>query len=178
MGADAKPTIRSSGSGPEDPTIIDIQGEDAGLIIGRRGETLRALQYVVNIIRGREEENAVPVVVDVEQYRGRREKHLGVLASRMAERAIASGRPVTLEPMTAADRRIIHMALAPDKGVSTESSGEGTQRRVVITPTGERSPRSDGGGMGTAQRRRPSGGGARGGGGAVNRAPRYRDDRD
>jgi spoIIIJ-associated protein len=178
MSADAKASIRSSGSGPEDPTIIDIQGEDAGLIIGRRGETLRALQYVVNIIRGREEENAVPVVVDVEQYRGRREKHLGSMASRMAERAVSTGRPVTLEPMSAADRRIIHMALASDKGVTTESTGDGTQRRVVISPTGERAPRSysrDGGSTGN-RRRRPSGSG--GGRGGESRAPRYRDDRD
>lgn len=174
LGVDATPTIRSSGSGPEDPTVIDIQGEDAGLIIGRRGETLRALQYVVNIVRGRQDEEPTPVVVDVEQYRGRREKQLGALASRMAERAISGGRPVALEPMSAADRRVIHMALADDKGVTTESSGEGAQRHIVITPTGERAarPSSTGGGRG---RRRPSSGGGSFG---RDRGPRYRDDRD
>lgn len=187
MGADATPTIRTSGTGPDNPTVIDIQGEDAGLLIGRRGETLRALQYVVNIVRGREEETPTPVVVDVEQYRGRREKHLGSLAARSAERAIATGRSVPLEPMSPADRRIVHMALADDKGVTTESSGEGSQRHVVITPTGERAAKPMAGGD---RRRRPAGGGNRGSDGGGNRggggggfggrthAPRYRDDRD
>ena len=137
LSVDAWPTIRSSGSGPDSPPIIDIQGEDAGLIIGRRGETLRSLQFLVNLMLSHQEEEYSHVVVDVEQYRERRQRHLRTLAQRMSERAISSGRPVTLEPMPPADRRIIHMTLAEDKGVTTESSGEGNQRQITISPTGE-----------------------------------------
>ncbi len=137
LSVDAWPTIRSSGNGPDAPPIIDIQGEDAGLIIGRRGETLRSLQFLVNLMLSHQEDEYSHVVVDVEQYRERRQSHLRTLALRMSERAISSGRPVTLEPMPPADRRIIHMALEDDKGVTTESSGDGSQRQITITPTGE-----------------------------------------
>jgi spoIIIJ-associated protein len=177
MGVDATPTIRSSGTGPDDPTVIDIQGEDAGLIIGSRGETLRALQYVVNIVLGRREDNSGPIVVDVEQYRDRRQQQVAGLASRMAERAITSGKPVTLEPMPPADRRLVHVALSEDNGVTTESSGDGNDRRVTITSTGERAarPSSDGG-----DRRRPSndGGDRDSRQSQSSQSPRYRDDRD
>jgi spoIIIJ-associated protein len=174
MGVDATPSIRSSGTGPDDPTVIDIQGEDAGLIIGSRGETLRALQYVVNIVLGRRDDHSGPIVVDVEQYRDRRQQQVAGLASRMAERAISSGRPVTLEPMSPADRRLVHVALSDDNGVTTESSGDGNDRRVTITPTGERAARpSSGGGD---RRRRSSEGGDRDS--SRSQTPRYRDDRD
>lgn len=172
MDVDAMASIRSSGSGPDDPTVIDIQGEDAGLIIGRRGETLRALQYVANIVLGRQDDNVGPVIVDVEQYRERRQAQVETLAARMAERAISSGETVELDPMSAADRRAVHVALTDDVGVTTESSGEGSQRRVTITPTGERGPRPSSGG----NRRRRGGGGNGGGGGG--RRPAMRDDRD
>jgi len=174
MGVDATPTIRSSGTGSDDPTVIDIQGEDAGLIIGSRGETLRSLQYVVNIVLGRREDNSGPIVIDVEQYRDRRQQQVAGLASRMAERAISSGRPVTLEPMSPADRRLVHVALSDDNGVTTESSGDGNDRRVTITPTGERAarPSSDSG----DRRRRSNAGGGRDSG--PSQSSRYRDDRD
>ena len=167
MGVEARPTIRNSGTGPDDPTVIDIQGEDAGLIIGHRGETLRALQYIVNVVLHRQEEDAGSVVVDVEQYRERRQRQIHTLATRMAERAISSGQPVTLDPMTPADRRAVHVALSEDKGVTTGSSGEGMARRVTITPTGARS---------AARPSRPpsSGGRDRRSGGR----PQMRDDRD
>ena len=150
MEVDARPTIRTSGSGPDDPPVIDIQGEDAGLIIGRRGDTLRALQFVTNMVLGRQQEEPTPVIVDVEGYRERRFAHLRQIANRMAERAIASGRAVTLEPMPPADRRMIHVTLADNKGVTTGSSGEGSERRVTIEPTGEVAPRPQSG--------RPAGG--------------------
>lgn len=184
MDVDATPTIRSSGTGADNPTIIDIQGEDAGLIIGRRGETLRALQYVTNIILGRREDDAGPIIVDVEQYRDRREQQVSVLAERMAERAISSGQPVEMEAMSAADRRLVHVALAEDKGVTTESSGEGTQRRVVVTPTGERAARPSSGGGDRGPRRSSGGnsgsprGGNRGGGTPSEYRPNYSDDRE
>ena len=137
MSVEATPTIRSSGTGPDDPAVIDIQGEDAGLVIGRRGETLRALQFLVNLVLTRQEDNPAYVVVDVEQYRERRHRQIRTLAERMAQRAISEGRPVTLDPMSPADRRLVHVSLADNNAVTTESSGEGSQRRVTISPTGE-----------------------------------------
>ncbi|MEX2431527.1 MAG: RNA-binding cell elongation regulator Jag/EloR [Dehalococcoidia bacterium] len=134
IGVEAQPTIRSSGS-PDEPAVIDIQGADAGLIIGHRGETLRALQFIANLILSHRQERPSNVVVDVEQYRERRTRQLHTLAQRMAERALSTGRATVLEPMPPADRRIVHIALADHKGVVTESSGEGSERRVTIRPT-------------------------------------------
>ena len=157
LDVDARATIRSPGTGRDDPPIIDIQGEDAGLIIGRRGDTLRALQFVTNMVVGRQQEEPVPVIVDVEQYRERRFAHLRQIANRMAERAIASGQAVTLDPMPPADRRMIHVTLADNRGVATESSGEGSERRVTIKPTGEVAPRPQTGTRGGRPRgRRPT----------------------
>jgi len=136
MDVEAQATIRTSGSGPEEPSIIDVQGTDAGLLIGRRGETLQALQFVVNMIVSRELDRRTTVLVDVEQYRMRRQQNLESMAERMAERVVSSGRPMSLEPMSAADRRIIHMALSSNGNVSTESSGEGRDRKITITPGG------------------------------------------
>ena len=144
LDVDARSTIRSPGTGPDDPPVIEVEGEDAGLIIGRRGDTLRALQFLTNVVLGRQQEEPTPVIVDVEQYRERRFAHLRQLATRTAERAIASGRPVTLEPMSPADRRMVHITLADNKGVTTESSGEGSERRVTIEPTGTVAPSSQG----------------------------------
>jgi spoIIIJ-associated protein len=156
MDVEATSTIRSSGSGPDDPPIIDIVGEDASLIIGRRGETLRALQFIVNIILARQSDSG-PVIVDVEQYRQRRQQQVRTLALRMADRAMSDGQPVTLDPMPPADRRVVHVTLADDKGVTTASSGEGAERRVTITPTGERVPRPSpsAGRQGGNRRRQP-----------------------
>ncbi len=134
MDVDALPTIRSSGSGPDDPPIIDIQGDDAGLLIGRRGETLQALQFVVNMLLSRQQGERTMVMVDVEQYRERRHQNLRLLANRTAKQVAASGTPITLEAMSAADRRIIHMSLTDNGQVATESSGEGLERRVTIRP--------------------------------------------
>ena len=157
LNVEARPSIRSSGAGPDDPPVIDVQGEDAGLIIGRRGDTLRALQFVTNVILNRQREEPTHVIVDVEQYRERRFAHLRTLANRMAERAVADGRPVTLEPMPPADRRMIHVTLADNKGVTTESSGEGSERRVTIDPTGEAVRPSSGSQRGGGRRgRRPA----------------------
>jgi spoIIIJ-associated protein len=131
---DALPTIRSSGSGSDDPPAIDIQGDDAGLLIGRRGETLQALQFVVNMLLSRQQGERSVVTLDVEQYRERRHQSLGLLANRTADRVASSDRPITLEPMSAADRRIIHMSLSDHRRVATESTGEGQGRRVTIRP--------------------------------------------
>lgn len=156
LDVEAQPSIRSSGGGPDDPPIIDVQGEDAGLIIGRRGDTLRALQFVTNMILGRQREDPTPVIVDVEGYRDRRFAHLRQLATRTAQRVTASGQAVTLEPMAPAERRMIHVTLADNRGVRTESSGDGNERRVTIEPTGEAAPQPQGGARGGGRRgRRP-----------------------
>ncbi|MCE2469761.1 MAG: protein jag [Dehalococcoidia bacterium] len=138
LGVEAAASIRSSGSGPDDPPIIDVQGEDAGLLIGRRGETLRALQFIVNSMLSRREEALGPVVVDVEQYRDRREQELRRLADRTARRAVSTGRAVPLDPMSPAARRIVHLALADSNDVTTESAGESTDRHVVVSPVADR----------------------------------------
>jgi spoIIIJ-associated protein len=155
MLVEATPTIRSTGTGPDDPAVIDIQGEDASLVIGRRGETLRALQFLANVVLSRHEDQPTRVVVDVESYRERRQGQLETIANRMAQRAIADGDPVTLDAMPAGDRRIIHMTLADNTGVTTASSGEGSQRRVTITPTGQPGPRQSSGSDGGRRRRPP-----------------------
>ena len=137
MGVEAVPTIRSAGGGGDDPPIIDIQGNDSGLLIGRRGETLRALQFVVNLLLSREISGQGHVIIDVEQYRQRRYTSLQQLALRIAERVAATGRPATLEPMPPAERRVIHVALADHPQVLTQSEGEGEERQVSIRPKRE-----------------------------------------
>ncbi len=117
--------------------VLDIEGEDLGLLIGRRGSTLSALQYLVNVMMTRKLDTRVLVTVDVEHYHRRREETLRGLARRMADRVRHSRRPITLEPMPPAERRIIHLALADDPHVSTGSVGAGDQRKVVIRPRGD-----------------------------------------
>ena len=122
---------------PDDGTATctaDVSGDDLGILIGRRGENLTALQYVTNLIVSKRAESDVRVVVDVEHYHVRRYESLRGLAQRMAERVRQSGSPMTLEPMPPHERRIVHMSLAEDPDVSTASIGEGDQRRVVISP--------------------------------------------
>ena len=122
----------------EDPEvggpIIDITGEDSGLLIGRRGQTLQSLQFVVNLIVRKEFGESTRVVLDVERYRQRREASLRDMANKVAERVAQTGRSITLEPMSAADRRIIHISLADREGISTESVGFGEDRKVSIIP--------------------------------------------
>ncbi len=119
------------------PTIwVDITGKDLSILIGRRAETLRALQYITSIILGKELGHSVPLVIDVEGYRERRTQQLRRLAQRMAEQAVKTGRRQALEPMPASERRIVHLALREYPGVTTESVGEEPRRKVTIIPTG------------------------------------------
>jgi spoIIIJ-associated protein len=112
--------------------VLNVQGRDLGSLIGRRGETLEALQYLTRLIVGREVERRVNLVVDVEGYRVRRERSLQQLAQRMAERAVTTGRRQVLEPMSAAERRIVHVALRHHADVVTESVGQDENRKVTI----------------------------------------------
>jgi spoIIIJ-associated protein len=117
--------------------VLDITGlteQDQQLLIGRRGENLTALQFMVNLLLGAQTDLWARVVVDVNGYRVRRKEALTMLAERMAERVMEQGQPYPLEPMSPYDRRIVHMALAEHPQVMTESTGEGEERRVVIMP--------------------------------------------
>ncbi len=121
----------------EDTLTLHIEGVDeetTGLMIGRRGETLRSLQYLLNVLIHRQTGRWSQVVIDIGQYRQRRQDSLEGLALRMAERVRQSGRPMPLEPMSSFERRIIHMALREDPSVYTESAGEGEHRKIVIYP--------------------------------------------
>jgi spoIIIJ-associated protein len=114
--------------------VFDVDGDDSGLLIGRRGETLRALQFLVSFIASRRLGDRVNLFVDVSGYQERRYETLRSLAERNARRVASSGREVTLEPMPPNERRIVHMALADDPDVNTVSDGVGDRRRVVIEP--------------------------------------------
>lgn len=116
----------------EAPILIDIHGDDLSVLIGRRAETLNALQYILALIISKEANRWVQVIVDVEGYRARRERQLRQLARRMADQAVRTGRRQLLEPMSAAERRIIHLELREDESVTTESVGEEPNRKVTI----------------------------------------------
>jgi spoIIIJ-associated protein len=118
----------------ERPVLVDIHGDDLGVLIGRRGDILNAMQYLVNLIVSKQMEQWVQVVIDVEGYRARRERQLRQMARRMADQAVKTGRRQTLEPMPANERRIIHLELRDYPGVSTESVGEEPARKVTIVP--------------------------------------------
>lgn len=114
--------------------VLDVEGDDLGILIGRRGETLASLQYLLNLMASRQLGQHMSFTVDIEGYRRRREKQLNTLAFRMADQVKRTRRPVTLEPMPPNERRIIHLALAEDGEVETSSLGEGDTRKVSITP--------------------------------------------
>ena len=111
---------------------FNIEGDDSGLLIGRRGETLKALQFIVRFMVGKQLGTRAQLFLDVEGYQERRYQSLANLAQRVAQRVSNSGRPVTLEPMPSNERRIIHVTLANHRSVSTESSGSGDGRQVTI----------------------------------------------
>ena len=124
-----------AGSRDDEPTLIlDIVVNDLGILIGRRGETRNALQYLTRLMLNHRLHRWSNVVVDVEEYKNRRERALQQLATRTAERVAATGRTLALEPMPARERRIIHMALRDHPEVHTESVGEGESRKVTIIP--------------------------------------------
>jgi spoIIIJ-associated protein len=114
--------------------VLNVQGDDLSQLIGRRGETLAALQYITRVIVTKQVGELANVVVDVEGYKARREQQLRRLAQRMAEQAVAQGRTVVLEPMPPNERRLIHLALRDNPDVHTESVGEGEHRKVTIVP--------------------------------------------
>jgi len=122
--------------GPQNrvPVHVDIYGDDLSILIGHRGETLESLQYIARLMLGKELECSVPLIIDVEGYRSRREQQIRTLTRRVADQVIQTHRSQSLEPMPANERRIAHMELQDDPEVFTESAGAGRQRKVVIYP--------------------------------------------
>ena len=137
MGLDATVNAQWGIKDPEgriQPLLVDVRGEDLGILIGRGGETLSALQYISRLIVAKEMKRPVAVVIDVEGYRARREQQLRRLADKMADQAAELHRTVELEPMPSNERRIIHVALRDNPAVTTQSVGEGSERKVTIIP--------------------------------------------
>lgn len=120
----------------EDGECLQISGDNTNVLIGKHGQTLDALEYYLNRVASREEEAATRIHVDCEDYRVKRRRSLETLAERMGDEAKRKGRPISLNPMSPRDRRIVHLALQPDPKLTTRSSGEGYYRRLVIIPEG------------------------------------------
>lgn len=131
----SQPSQREADTGKH-PVVLDISGDDLGLLIGWRGENLRALQTVLNLMTGDNEAEGRRLILDVERYRARREEQVRELALRLAHRVKRTGQAYTLDPMQAYERRVVHITLESDEGVRTESTGAEPSRRITIHPTG------------------------------------------
>ena len=132
MGLRARVETRP-GDEPE-TLILNIEGNDLGVLIGRRGETLHDLEFITRLLVQQRTQGMVKLTVDVENYRARRERQLRELATRMGERVETSKQPITLEAMPPNERRIVHLALRDHAAITTQSIGEGEHRRVMILP--------------------------------------------
>jgi spoIIIJ-associated protein len=130
MGVRAQVTVRTG----TDPITLDISGRDLGALIGWRGETLRALQSVTNVMVGRHLDEGERIIVDVERYRQRREHTVREIALRAARQVKMTGDAITLDAMQAFERRAIHLALQDDPDIGSSSIGEEPDRRVVVGP--------------------------------------------
>jgi spoIIIJ-associated protein len=117
----------------EEPLSFDIKGEDLGMLIGRRGQSLAAFQFMARLIVAHKLQSWIPLAIDVEGYKARRLEALQTLALRMAEQVKRTQRTLMMEPMPADERRIVHLTLANDEGVTTQSTGEGEERKVSIS---------------------------------------------
>jgi spoIIIJ-associated protein len=137
-------TVQRKPSAHGDETILEITTENSGLLIGRKGQTLEALQYLVARIAGERPGGEGPhVIVDVENYRERRRRSLEDMALRLGEKAKRQRKTITVDALSAADRRIIHATLQDDPWVSTKSLGQGAYRRLLIIPEGDRRTRDE-----------------------------------
>lgn len=149
-----KATVEQKASANGDETILDIRADDSGLLIGRKGQTLEALQYLVTRIAGERLASEGPhLVVDIEKYRERRRKTLEDMALRLGEKAKRQRKTVTVDALSAADRRIMHAVLQDDPWVSTKSLGQGSYRRLLIIPEGDRRKKA---GFESTQQEKPS----------------------
>ena len=134
LGVDAVINLKQAHREELGGPVFEIEGDDSGLLIGRRGETLRALEFLVKSIVGRKLGYRAMLMLDVEGYQERRYQSVSNLAKRVAQRVAGSRRPINLEPMPPNERRIVHLALADHPDVTTESTGFGDNRQVVIQP--------------------------------------------
>ena len=116
----------------EDSVLLNIQGKDSGTIIGKRGQTLDAIQYLTSLVVNKDQNNYIKVVVDAENYRSKREKTLEKLATRLADKVVKTKRSVRLEPMNPYERKVIHATLQNNPRVTTRSEGQDPYRRVII----------------------------------------------
>jgi spoIIIJ-associated protein len=135
MGMDC--TVDLLENDPEDPPEdirLEIEGNDSGRVIGKKGQTLAALQFLANRVVNRPSKRRRHVILDAEGYRARREDTLSTMARRLGKKAVEEGKIITFEPMNPQDRRVVHLALAKFPGVVTKSDGEGEARRVQIIP--------------------------------------------
>lgn len=132
MGLNAR--VETKPGNEDDGLVLNIEGNDLGVLIGRRGETLHDLEFITRLLVQQRTQGMVKLSVDVEDYRARRERQLRDLAARMGERVEASKQPITLEAMPPNERRIVHLALRDHATVTTQSIGEGEHRRVMILP--------------------------------------------
>jgi spoIIIJ-associated protein len=148
-----KAEIVRADSDPES-VELEIKGDGSGILIGRHGQTLDALEYLVNRIVARKIRDAAPVVLETESYRARRRQQLHRMALQMGERAKRDHRPVTLDPMPPRDRRVVHLALKDDPMLTTRSSGDGFLRSIEIVPAGGASRRERGENRGRKRERK------------------------
>lgn len=117
---------------------LNIEGDDLGILIGRKGQTMVSLQHIVRLIMSHKMDVKIPIILDVEGYKQRRCEGLRTLAKKLADQVRVRRVPFTMEPMPAFERRVIHLALAEHPDVTTESTGEGEMRKVVIIPKNKR----------------------------------------
>lgn len=122
------------GQADEESVNLHIQGDDLGILIGRRGQTLDSLQYITSLAVNRQGGDWIRINLDIGDYRSKREETLRSLAQRAAMKVESSGRRVALDPMNAAERRVVHQELQEFKGIITQSEGQDPYRRVVILP--------------------------------------------
>ncbi len=140
--------LRESDEDSPDEINIEIEGHDAGLAIGKKGQVLQALQFLTHRVVNRPGLDKRHVLVDAEGYRARRDDSLASMARRLGRQAVHDGKIITFEPMNPRDRRVVHMALAKFEGVITKSEGEGEDRRVQIIPVRRPSPATESSGQG------------------------------
>ena len=132
--ADVQARYGEPDRGRRAPIMVDIHGNDLSILIGRRAERLNALQFITRLIVGKELGRTATIIIDVENYRQRREQQLQRMAKRLADQAARTNRRVAMEPMPANERRIVHITLRDDPRVTTESIGREPRRKVMIIP--------------------------------------------
>ncbi|WP_221567509.1 RNA-binding cell elongation regulator Jag/EloR [Alkalihalobacillus sp. TS-13] len=133
MGVEVTVTVKED----EDGTILEMESEKIAILIGKRGQTLNALQYLTNLVANKSSDEFKRIILDAENYRERRKETLEKLAHRLASKALKINKKVSLEPMPSMERKVIHMTLKSNNKVQTSSEGSEPHRRVIISPTNE-----------------------------------------